>query len=93
MQNHLATIAILSAVTLTAVGTSVTMYYNTFKQTKAVMRRTVILMRRKDAALDKKVNAILGEEKQNHPVKDQFEIEMVPVKGKFERAKSRFIGM
>ena len=32
----LATIAILSAVTLTAVGTSVTMYYNTFKQTKGL---------------------------------------------------------
>lgn len=30
----LATIAILSAVTLTAVGTSVTMYYNTFTQSK-----------------------------------------------------------
>ena len=32
----LATIAILSAVTLTAVGTSVTMYYNTFTQSKVV---------------------------------------------------------
>lgn len=33
----LATISILSAVTLTAVGTSVTMYYNTFTQSKAAM--------------------------------------------------------
>lgn len=33
----LATISILSAVTLTAVGTSVTMYYNTFTQSKASM--------------------------------------------------------
>ena len=49
----LATIAILSAVTLTAVGTSVTMYYNTFTQSK-VVRRIVIPMRKKMQRLDKK---------------------------------------
>ncbi|KFN14486.1 ABC transporter permease [Bacillus pseudomycoides] len=83
----LATIAILSAVTLTAVGTSVTMYYNTFKQTKDYAPHSYSY-EKKDAALDNKVNAILGEEKQKHPVTNQFEIEMVPVKGKFEGEKA-----
>ncbi|MEI4619635.1 ABC transporter permease [Bacillus cereus] len=83
----LATIAVLSAVTLTAVGTSVTMYYNTFKQSKDYAPHSYSY-EKKDAALDRKVNAILTEEKENHPVTDQFEIEMVPVKGKFEGEKA-----
>ncbi|MEN1938623.1 ABC transporter permease [Paenibacillus sp. 102] len=83
----LATIAVLSAVTLTAVGTSVTMYYNTFKQTKDYAPYSYSY-EKKDAALDNKVNAILNEEKQNHSVTNQFEIEMVPVKGKFEGEKA-----
>ncbi|PDY46488.1 ABC transporter permease [Bacillus pseudomycoides] len=83
----LATIAILSAVTLTAVGTSVTMYYNTFKQTKDYAPHSYSY-EKKDAALDNKVNAILSEEKQKYPVTNQFEIEMVPVKGKFEGEKA-----
>ncbi|HDR7785410.1 TPA: ABC transporter permease, partial [Bacillus wiedmannii] len=86
----LATISILSAVTLTAVGTSVTMYYNTFTQSKTSMPYSYSY-EKKDAELDKKVNAILVEEKQDHPVKDQFEIETVPVKGKFEGDKVDFI--
>lgn len=86
----LATISILSAVTLTAVGTSVTMYYNTFTQSKAVAPYSYSY-EKKDAELDKKVNAIFAEEKENHPVKNQFEVEMVPVKGKFEGAKVDFI--
>ncbi|OOQ94467.1 ABC transporter permease [Bacillus cereus] len=86
----LATISILSAVTLTAVGTSVTMYYNTFTQSKAFAPYSYSY-EKKDAELDKKVNAIFAEEKENHPVKDQFEVEMVPVKGKFEGDKVDFI--
>lgn len=83
----LATIAVLSAVTLTAVGTSVTMYYNVFTQAKTYAPYS-FSYEKKDAALDSKVNAILDEEKKNHPVTDQFEIEMVPVKGKFEGEKA-----
>lgn len=86
----LATISILSAVTLTAVGTSVTMYYNTFTQSKVAAPYSYSY-EKKDEELDKKVNAILAEEKANHPVKDQFEIETVPVKGKFEGDKVDFI--
>ncbi|MED0988533.1 ABC transporter permease [Bacillus nitratireducens] len=86
----LATISILSAVTLTAVGTSVTMYYNTFTQSKVAAPYSYSY-EKKDEELDKKVNAILAEEKTNHPVKDQFEIETVPVKGKFEGDKVDFI--
>jgi putative ABC transport system permease protein len=86
----LATISILSAVTLTAVGTSVTMYYNTFTQSKAFTPYSYSY-EKKDAELDKKVNTILAEEKRDHPVKDQFEIETVPVKGKFEGDKVEFI--
>lgn len=44
-------------------------------------------MRKKDAELDKKVNAIFAEEKQDHPIKDQFEIETVPVKGSLKEIK------
>lgn len=83
----LATIAVLSAVTLTAVGTSVTMYYNTFTQAKTFAPHSYSY-EKKDLALDNKVNAILDEEKGNHPVTNQFEIEMVPVKGKFEGEKA-----
>ncbi|TKH18587.1 ABC transporter permease, partial [Bacillus wiedmannii] len=79
----LATIAILSAVTLTAVGTSVTLYYNTFKQSKYSAPYSYSY-EKKDAVLDQKVTKILDEEEQSHPVTNQFEIEMVPVKGKFE---------
>ncbi|WP_459503522.1 ABC transporter permease [Bacillus sp. C1] len=79
----LATIAILSAVTLTAVGTSVTMYYNTFKQAKDVLPHSYSYVKQ-DVMLDNKVKAILDEEKKNHPVTDQSEIEMVSIKGKFE---------
>ncbi|MEK4580804.1 MULTISPECIES: FtsX-like permease family protein [Bacillus] len=86
----LATISILSAVTLTAVGTSVTMYYNTFTQSKVAAPYSYSY-EKKDAELDKKVNAIFAEEKENHPVKDQFEVETVPVKGKFEGDKVDFI--
>ncbi|MES5929131.1 ABC transporter permease [Bacillus cereus group sp. MG9] len=86
----LATISILSAVTLTAVGTSVTMYYNTFTQSKVAAPYSYSY-EKKDEELDKKVNAIFAEEKANHPVKDQFEIETVPVKGKFEGDKVDFI--
>ncbi|WP_243524968.1 ABC transporter permease [Bacillus pseudomycoides] len=82
----LATIAVLSAVTLTAVGTSVTMYYNTFKQARDFAPHSYSY-EKKDAALDSKINAILAEEKEKNPVTNQFEIEMVPVKGKFEGEK------
>ncbi|MBL3819636.1 MULTISPECIES: ABC transporter permease [Bacillus cereus group] len=79
----LATIAILSAVTLTAVGTSVTMYYNTFKQSKVAAPYSYSY-EKKDEALDKKVNEILAGEKNNHPVTYESEFEMIPVKGTFK---------
>ncbi|MCC2500424.1 ABC transporter permease [Bacillus paranthracis] len=79
----LATIAILSAVTLTAVGTSVTMYYNTFTQSKVAAPYSYSY-EKKDAALDKKVNEILAGEKNNHPVTYESEVEMIPVKGTFK---------
>ncbi|WIY60805.1 ABC transporter permease [Bacillus arachidis] len=87
----LATIAILSAVTLTAVGTSVTMYYNTFKQAKEFAPYSYSY-EKKDAALDNKIESIFNEEKKNHPVTNQFEVEMVPVKGKFEGKQADMLG-
>lgn len=79
----LGTIAILSAVTLTAVGTSVTMYYNTFTQSKVAAPYSYSY-EKKDEALDKKVNEILAGEKSNHPVTYESELEMIPVKGTFK---------
>ncbi|KIL73933.1 ABC transporter permease [Bacillus badius] len=79
----LATIAILSAVTLTSVGASVTMYYNTFVQAKKVTPFSYSY-EIKDTALNNKINTIIDSEKNNHPVTEQFELEMVPVKGNFE---------
>ncbi|MCU5428978.1 ABC transporter permease [Bacillus cereus] len=79
----LATIAILSAVTLTAVGAAVTMYYNAFVQTKKITPFSYSYDM-KDVALNNKINTIIDSEKNNHPVLEQFELEMVPVKGKFE---------
>ncbi|HDX9576907.1 TPA: ABC transporter permease [Bacillus pseudomycoides] len=78
----LATIAILSAITLTAVGTSVTTYYNTFTQAKDFAPYS-FSYEKKDAAFEQKVNAIFVEEKKHNPITEQFEIEMVPVKGEF----------
>ncbi|WML34881.1 ABC transporter permease [Clostridium sp. OS1-26] len=83
----LATIAVLSAVTLTSVGASVTMYYNTFVQAKRFAPFSYSY-EKKDGELDSKVNNIFNQEKDNHPVTDQFEIEMVPVKGKLEGEQS-----
>ena len=83
----LATIAVLSAVTLTSVGASVAVYYNTFIQTRKVSPFSYYYEKR-DKELDRKVNNILSEKKDNYPVKDQFEIEMVPVKGRLEVQKS-----
>ncbi|MCH4570550.1 ABC transporter permease [Bacillus sp. ES1-5] len=79
----LATIAILSAVTLTAVGTSVTMYYNTFTQSKVAAPYSYSY-EKKDEALDNKVKEILTGEKSNHPVTYESEVEMIPVKGTFK---------
>ncbi|MBJ7995855.1 ABC transporter permease [Bacillus mycoides] len=79
----LATISILSAVTLTAVGTSVTMYYNTFTQSKVAAPYSYSY-EKKDEALDKKVKEILAGEKSNHPVTYESEVEMIPVKGTFK---------
>lgn len=79
----LATIAILSAVTLTAVGTSVTMYYNTFTQSKVAAPYSYSY-EKKDEALDKKVKEILAGEKSNHSVTYESEVEMIPVKGTFK---------
>ncbi|HDR7794013.1 TPA: ABC transporter permease [Bacillus luti] len=79
----LATIAILSAVTLTAVGTSVTMYYNAFTQSKVAAPYSYSYVKQ-DEALDKKVNEVLAGEKNNHPVTYESEVEMIPVKGTFK---------
>ncbi|MFI8708249.1 ABC transporter permease [Bacillus sp. NPDC077411] len=83
----LATIAILSAVTLTAVGTSVTTYYNTFTQAKEFAPYS-FSYEKKDAAFEQRVNALFAEEKKHNPITEQFEIEMVPVKGKFTGEKA-----
>lgn len=78
----LATIAVLSAVTLTAVGASVTMYYNTFTQANSIAPYSYSY-EKQGAELDKKVKNILNESKQDHPITAQFDVEMVPVAGKF----------
>ena len=82
----LATIAVLSAVTLTSVGASVSIYYNTFIQSKKVAPFSYSY-EKNDIELESRVNTILNEEKVSHPVKNKFEIEMVPVKGIFEGEK------
>ncbi|WP_454054134.1 FtsX-like permease family protein [Clostridium sp. Marseille-Q7071] len=83
----LATIAVLSAVTLTSVGVSITTYYNTFVQASRFTPFSYSY-EKKNGELDSKVNTILNEEKNSHPVIEQFEIEMASVKGKFEGEKS-----
>lgn len=76
----LATIAVLSAVTLTAVGTSVTMYYNTYTQAKKY-KPISYSYEKKDMELDLKVNEILKEEK--NEVIHQYELETVKVIGEY----------
>ncbi|UIJ69825.1 FtsX-like permease family protein (plasmid) [Bacillus cereus] len=76
----LAAITILSAVTLTAVNNACIMYYNTFKNAKDNAPYSYSYEKQGEA-LDAKVNTILEEEKQIHPVMKQFELEMIPWKG------------
>ncbi|MDA1785098.1 ABC transporter permease [Bacillus cereus] len=76
----LATIAVLSAVTLTAVGTSVTMYYNTYMQAKKY-HPVSYSYEKKDMELDRKVNEIL-KEGQNEVI-HQYELETVKVVGEY----------
>lgn len=78
----LATIAVLSAVTLTAVGTSVTMYYNAYMQAKKY-KPVSYSYEKKDTHLDRKVSGILKEEKEKNEVIHQYELEMVKVVGEF----------
>lgn len=86
----LATIAVLSAVTLTSVGASVAVYYNTFIQAKKATPFSYSY-EKNDTGLENKANTILSEEKSAHPVTNKFEIEMVPVKGIFEGEKTENI--
>ena len=67
----LATIAVLSAVTLTAVGTSVTMYYNTYMQAKKY-KPVSYSYEMKDNHVDRKVNEILKEEKKLNSLIKEF---------------------
>ena len=78
----LATIAVLSAVTLTAVGTSVTMYYNAYMGAKTY-KPVSYSYEKKDAHVDRKVNAILKAEKEKNEVIHQYELETVKVVGEF----------
>ena len=81
----LATIAVLSAVTLTAVGTSVTMYYNTYMQAKKY-HPVSYSYEKKDMELDRKVNEIL-KEGQNEVI-HQYELETVKVVGEYSDGTS-----
>ncbi|MDV4151814.1 ABC transporter permease [Clostridium sp. AL.422] len=87
----LATIAILSAVTLTSVGTSISIYYNTFIQAKKLTPYSYSY-EKNDIELENRVNVILNEEKDFNPVTNKFDIEMVPVKGIFEGEKQDSVG-
>ncbi|MED0988525.1 ABC transporter permease [Bacillus nitratireducens] len=78
----LATIAVLSAVTLTAVGTSVTMYYNAYMQAKKY-KPVSYSYEKRDAHVDRKVSGILKEEKEKNEVIHQYELETVKVVGEF----------
>ncbi|HHK5534428.1 TPA: FtsX-like permease family protein [Bacillus mobilis] len=78
----LATIAVLSAVTLTAVGTSVTTYYNAYMQAKKYMPISYSY-EKKDAHVDRKVEEILKEESAKNEVIHQYELETVKVIGEF----------
>ncbi|UNP75978.1 ABC transporter permease [Bacillus nitratireducens] len=78
----LATIAVLSAVTLTAVGTSVTMYYNAYMQAKKY-KPVSYSYEKKDDYVDRKVSGILKEEIEKNEVIHQYELETVKVVGEF----------
>ncbi|EJS60641.1 ABC transporter permease [Bacillus cereus] len=78
----LATIAVLSAVTLTAVGTSVTMYYNAYMQAKKY-KPVSYSYEKKDDHVDHKVKEILKEETEKNEVIHQYELETVKVVGEF----------
>ncbi|MFS8354156.1 FtsX-like permease family protein [Bacillus nitratireducens] len=78
----LATIAVLSAVTLTAVGTSVTMYYNAYMQAKKY-KPVSYSYEKKDDHVDRKVKEILKEEIEKNEVIHQYELETVKVVGEF----------
>ncbi|MDT2247514.1 hypothetical protein P7H16_12080 [Paenibacillus larvae] len=76
----LATIAILSAVTLAAVGTSVSLYFNVGKQTE--MRYPYSYTYEVTSPeVNKKVDQALNEFKGDHPVEKDLTIKTLQVKG------------
>ncbi|HDR7716048.1 FtsX-like permease family protein [Bacillus albus] len=78
----LATIAVLSAVTLTAVGTSVTTYYNVYMQAKKY-KPISYSYKKTDAHVNRKVDEVLKEESAKNEVIHQYELETVKVIGEF----------
>ncbi|ARF68057.1 hypothetical protein B7C51_09780 [Paenibacillus larvae subsp. pulvifaciens] len=85
----LATIAILSAVTLVAVGTSVSLYFNVGKQTE-MMYPYSYTYEVTSPEVNKKVDQALNEFKGDHPVEKDLTIKTLQVKGGLHDEDKKF---
>lgn len=79
----LASIAVLSAVTLCAVGFAATMYYDTFTRSEH-MRPFSYSYVEHGKALNKKVQKVIDSEEESHPVTKDVMLKTVFAKGSFE---------
>ena len=85
----LATIAILSAVTLVAIGTSVSLYFNVGKQTE-MMYPYSYTYEVTSPEVNKKVDQALNEFKGDHPVEKDLTIKTLQVKGGLHDEDKKF---
>ncbi|WP_397351502.1 hypothetical protein [Paenibacillus larvae] len=85
----LATIAILSAVTLVAIGTSVSLYFNVGKQTE-MMYPYSYTYEVTSPEVNKKVDQALNEFKGDHPVEKDLTVKTLQVKGGLHDEDKKF---
>ncbi|MFC4619808.1 FtsX-like permease family protein [Camelliibacillus cellulosilyticus] len=78
----LASIAVLGAVTLCAIGTTATLYYHTYTDTAHQYPYSLSYV--KDGKWDQKIDGILKSHQKNHPITLKSDLPMVKVKAKFD---------
>ncbi|QWI73057.1 ABC transporter permease (plasmid) [Bacillus mycoides] len=86
IQGHaksLATIAILSAVTITAIGTTVSFYYNAAISSQKERPYSYSYVVPEDKRIDDKVQRAFASKKQTNPIIDQIRINLATIQGHF----------
>lgn len=86
IQGHaksLATIAILSAVTITAIGTTISFYYNAATSSQKERPYSYSYVVPKDKKIDDEIQQTFVSKRQTNPIIDQVRINLISVQGDF----------